>query len=533
MAPSGRDIEESNTERRAEILGLHYLDVRTLARRPIYKDLIELETMRVSRVVPIVSSKDGLTIGITTITPSDVMDDLRRIHNHQRVRYVLVSSSAFRSYLELYDPPPPAIYENIKLEKADRPDVIAAMSRALANVRAEDMLAYVVDQAFRLQVSDIHCENGADKVRLRMRVHGTLHPVMELDKAQYRILVGAIASAANISTSARDAQTGHIGQAHSMADGSKVVMNMRVETIPAMHGMDIVMRFFSFDEERLQLSKLGFDRQQIKAMNEIIQYPRGLVLVVGPTGSGKTTTLYSLIRELRSPHSKIITLEDPVEFQIEGITQIPIDSHKGASFAKGLRAVLRLDPDVVMLGEIRDEDTIQTALQAALTGHLVMSTYHAASTSLALASIMQIVHRNPLFLNAIRLIQGQRLVRRLDSKTKEAYTPRSSERRQIEQVLASIKAESRPKLPADFKLYRPRLSASNPFGFDGQLAIRELLMPDERLRSFLFRQRDDMDPAKLEIYLSQELGLTTMLQEGMLKVIAGETSLEELYRVGA
>ena len=533
MAASGRDIEEANTERRAEKVGFGYLDVRSLARRPIYKELIGLEAMRASQVVPIVASEEGLTIGITTTTPPGTLDELRRAHSRQRVRYVLISNAAFRGYMELYDPPPTAVYEDIKLEKADQPDVIAAMSRALVNVKAEDMLAYVVDQAFRLQVSDIHCENEADKVRLRMRVHGTLHPVMELDKAQYRILVGAIASAADISTSARDAQTGHIGQAHTMADGSKVVMNMRVETIPAMHGMDIVMRFFSFDEERLQLGKLGFDDSQIKAMQEIIRYPRGLVLVVGPTGSGKTTTLYSLIRELRSPNCKIITLEDPVEFQIEGVTQIPIDSHKGASFAKGLRTVLRLDPDVVMLGEIRDEDTIQTALQAALTGHLVMSTYHAASTSLALASIMQVVHQNPLFLNAIRLVQGQRLVRRLDKKTKQAYKPQASELRQIEKVLAGIHSESRPKLPANLKLYRPRSSPKNPFGFDGQLAVRELLVPDERLRSFLLRQREDLDPAKLEAYLIREFGFRTMLQEGMLKVIAGETSLEELYRVGA
>lgn len=533
MSASGRDIEEINTERRAQILGLRYLDVRSLVQQPIYKDLLELETMKTAQVVPIVSSKSSLTLGITTMTPTDILDELSHVYNKQRVHYVLISSSALTEYLQLYNPPPPTVYEDIELNQTFRPEVIAAMSRALSNVKADDILAYIVDQAFRLNVSDIHCENEEKKVRLRMRVHGALHPVMELSKEQYRILVAAVASAANISTAARDAQTGHIGQTHAMDDGRKVIMNLRVETIPAIHGMDIVMRFFSFDEDRLQLKKLGFSAQQIKVIEEIIKYPRGLVLVVGPTGSGKTTTLYSLIRELRNPHSKIITLEDPVEYQMEGITQIPIDSYKGASFAKGLRTVLRLDPDIVMLGEIRDEDTIQTALQAALTGHLVMSTYHAASTSLALVAILQIVDKNPLFLNAIRLIQAQRLVRRLDDTTKEAYKPQASERKQIEQVLATMNADMRPELPDDFQLYRPRSSSKNPFGFSGQLAIRELLIPDDRLRMFLMQRTRNFSPSELEEHLRQEHHFTTMMQEGILRVIEGQTTLEEIYRVGA
>ena len=533
MAASSRDIEEANTERRAGILGIDYLDIRSLARRPIYKELVDLDTIRSAQVTPIVSSKDGLTIGITTMTPKDILDDLRLTHNQQRVRYVLISNAAWQEYLALYDPVPKSVYRDIELQETFQPKFVTAMSRALTNVKAEDMLAYIVDQAFRLGVSDIHCENEVRKVRLRVRVHGALHPIMELDKDQYRILVAAIASAANLSTSAHDAQTGHIGQSHLMDDGRRVVMNLRVETIPAIHGMDIVMRFFSFDEDRLRLKKLGFSSRQIKVIEDIVKYPRGLVLIVGPTGSGKTTTLYSLIRELRSPHFKIITLEDPVEFQIEGITQIPIDSYKGASFAKGLRTVLRLDPDVVMLGEIRDEDTIQTALQAALTGHLVMSTYHAASTALALVAIMQIVHKNPLFLNAIRLIQAQRLVRRLDDETKEAYEPRPAERSQIEKVLATMDDADRPELPADFKLWRPRPSKKNPFGFSGQIAIRELLLPDDRLCSFLLQRKADFNPSELEEHLRKSHGFMTMMQEGILKVLDGKTTLEELYRVGA
>ena len=533
MATDGREIEEVNTGRRARILGLRYLDTRTLIRKPLYKDLISKEVMCECRLTPIVSSEENLTIGITTMTPPDILEELRQIHNQQRVRYVLISNTALQEYFDLYDPPPQTVYEDIELSQTFEPDVISKMSQALSHIKAEDMLAYIVDQAFRLRVSDIHCENDQKKIHIRMRVHGVLYPVMELTKDQYRILVGAIATAANISTSARDAQTGHIGQTHTMKDGRKIIMNLRVETIPAINGMDIVMRFFSFDEDRLQLAKLGMNERQIAIINDIIKYPRGLVLIIGPTGSGKTTTLYSLIHELRSPQYKIITLEDPVEFQIDGITQIPIDSQKGASFAKGLRTVLRLDPDTVMLGEIRDQDTIQTALQAALTGHLVMSTYHAASTSLALISIMQTIDRNPLFLNAVRLIQAQRLVRRLDDETKEAYDPSEIELSQINKVLETIDPQFRPKLGRDFKLYRAVSSEANPFGYSGQIAIRELLVLDDALRSFLIsKEGNSLNPSELENYLSKNNKLTTILQEGILRVIAGETTLEEIYKAG-
>ena len=309
-------------------------------------------------------------------------------------------------------------------------------------------------------------------------------------------------------------------------------MNLRVETIPAINGMDVVMRFFSFDEESLKLARLGMNERQIEIVNDIVQYPRGLVLVVGPTGSGKTTTLYSLLSELRGPHAKIITLEDPVEYELGGITQIPIDSYKGASFAKGLRTVLRLDPDIIMLGEIRDDDTIQTALRAALTGHLVLSTFHATSASLALYTIMRIVDKTPLFLNAVRLIQAQRLVRRLADETKEAYNPSATERAQIAQVLETIEPKQRPRLEKNYKLYKPVASARNPFGYSGRIAVRELLVLDDNLRDFLTSRRENFSPDELEAYLRQNNRLTTVLQEGICRVVAGETTLEEIYKAG-
>ena len=318
-----------------------------------------------------------------------------------------------------------------------------------------------------------------------MRVDGALYPIAELSKSQYRILVSAIASAANLSTAATDAQTGHISRRHHMEDGRSVVMNMRVETVPAVDGMDIVLRFFSFDEERLRLSKLGMTEDQMAIVDEIIKLPQGLVLVVGPTGSGKTT--HSL-----QPAGR--TAQPPGQDHHLGRSgRVPDDRHhpdphrrpQGSFFRPGLRAVLRLDTDVVMIGEIRDEDTAQTALQAALTGHLVLSTYHAASTALALMTLSKVAAKNPLLLNAIRLIQGQRLVRHLDDQTKQAYQPNRLEMRQIEQIMSTMPPGQKPDLPKDFQIYKGQASPDSPFGYKGRLAIREFLILDDELRNFL------------------------------------------------
>src|SRR5690606_20508747 len=206
-------------------------------------------------------------------------------------------------------------------------------------------------------------------------------------------------------------------------------------------GMDVVARLFNMNQEMYNLDRLGLDQMQREVVDNIISKPSGLVMVVGPTGSGKTTTLYSMLNSLNSIERKIITIEDPVEYQFEGITQIPVDNNINADqggFANKLRAVLRLDPDIVMVGEIRDMDTAKTALQASLTGHLVLSTFHASSAAAAISRLMDTIGQNPLFVSAIRLIMAQRLVRRLDDSTKQPYTPDERTVENIKHVLESL-----------------------------------------------------------------------------------------------
>jgi len=266
-------------------------------------------------------------------------------------------------------------------------------------------------------------------------------------------------------------------------------------------------------------------------IDDIISHPNGLVLMVGPTGSGKTTTLYSILNQLNNPERKIITLEDPVEYNIKGITQIPIDSTKEANgFADKFRAVLRLDPDVIMVGEIRDLDTAKTALQSALTGHLVLSTYHAGSAAAALTRMLDAIGDNPLFSSAIRLITAQRLIRRLDDNSKVAYDPDPKTLGWLSGVIATF-PEHVPKPNLDgIKLYKAGSSPENPFGYSGQLAVRELMLMTPAILNELKKASRDISAQELEKIAISD-GMLTMIQNGVIQVIQGNTSLEEIMRI--
>ena len=279
----------------------------------------------------------------------------------------------------------------------------------------------MIDQADKLGASDIHIENMREEIRIRMRVDGILHPVANIDKDRYRIFMGELSARADVSTASTKPQSGHMQQEIHRGSASHL-LNIRVEMVPTMYGQDAVLRLFNFDETLLNLDLLGLSDNEMAIIREIISHPRGLVLMVGPTGSGKSTTLYSILNALNTTERKILTLEDPIEYGITGISQIPIHTNDGGSFAEGLRSVLRLDPDVVMVGEIRDQDTAKTAIQASITGHLVLSSFHANSTAAAFARMIDLIGTNPIFASSIRLLMAQRLVRKL-APNKKAYRP--------------------------------------------------------------------------------------------------------------
>jgi type IV pilus assembly protein PilB len=297
--------------------------------------------------------------------------------------------------------------------------------------------------------------------------------------------------------------------------------------------MDVVMRLFNMEASMYNLDKLKLSPEERAIIDDIIKKPSGLVMIVGPTGSGKTTTLYSILNTLNTEERKIITVEDPVEFQFPGITQISVRStEKGndESFAAKLRAILRLDPDIVMVGEVRDNDTARTALQAALTGHLVLCTFHANNAAAALTRLADVIGQNPLFVSSIRLVMAQRLVRKLDDTTKQAYTPDAPTLEKIKQVVDTLPANIQKPDLATLQLYKPGSSTDNPYGYKGQVPLREQFLMTGEIRKLLETHTDIISTQTIEAAAIAS-GMRTMLQDGILKVIAGETSIEEVYRV--
>ena len=527
-----RTIEENAAERRAEVLGLDYVDT-TKIQKQLFKNILSVPELYQLKVVPLVADEHNIHFGVMTTTSQQTIAALAKRFTDQRLQFSLISDSGYREFMKLYDPPKEVHYEDIEFNASNNEggDIINEVSATLEQVRPDDMLGYLVQQAYKLKASDIHLENMRENVRVRFRVDGVLHPVAFLTLEKYRHMVASLASAANISTSEKEPQTGHISREYKLSTGEEVTLNLRVETVVSVYGMDIVMRLFNLKLEFFKLENLGLSAAESEKVDDVINHPTGMVLIVGPTGSGKTTTLYSLINTLNTPERKIITLEDPVEYNMPGVIQIPVTGELGKQdFAENLRAVLRLDPDVVMVGEIRDQDTAKTSLQAALTGHLVLTTFHASSAAAALTRMLDMVGINPLFASAMHLVMAQRLVRRLDQQIRQSYKPDNELKAQLQAVIDTLPAGiTRPNLD-DLTLYKAGKSEQNPFGYSGQLALREQLVMTPGVQQLLKLPPNQITTEALQDQAVKD-GMRTMLQDGVLKAVEGLTTVEEIYRV--
>ena len=529
-----REQDENGARLRAGVLGFQYLDLRpTEDDRELIHDAISLQEMKNNYIIPLSRGSEYAPweFGITTGSPQTFVRELEQRYNDQalNISFSLISNSAYRAMMNRYDPPRQVVYDDIKISQEGDSETIAEVSETLKTVGADDIFNYLLLQADELGASDIHIENERKEIRIRFRIDGVLHQVANLDKDKYRIIQGALASRSGISTASAEPQSGHIQQEVDRGNGEVSVLNIRVETVPTLYGLDSVLRLFNFDQSMLNLSRLSLNEKELGNIKEVVSHPRGLVLLVGPTGSGKSTTLYSILNELNDPTRKIITLEDPIEFGIDGISQIPIDSTNGQNFANGLRSILRLDPDVVMVGEIRDADTARTAIQASITGHLVLSSFHATSASAAFSRMIDLIGVNPIFSSAIRMVIAQRLVRRLDDNSKEEYQPDEATKRWIKEVLRDLPDNIEHPDLDNFSLWRPVVTPDSPFGFSGRIVLMEQLMMSEEVQKYIRGDVSNTNTEDIE-KTAKEQGMVTLLQAGVLAALEGKTTLEEVNR---
>jgi len=373
----------------------------------------------------------------------------------------------------------------------------------------------VLSQAVRDNASDIHIESYKDRVKIRKRVDGILYDMYSPPRHVQSRLISRIKIMARMDIAEkRLPQDGRIEI--RIADRN---IDLRVSTLPTAFGERVVMRLLDKSSVLLSLESLGMGRRDLERFRELITAPHGIILVTGPTGSGKTTTLYSTLSILNRPGVNIITVEDPIEYQINGISQMQVNPKIGLTFASGLRTIVRQDPDIILVGEIRDLETAEIAIQSALTGHLVFSTLHTNDAASAVTRLIDMGLEPFLVSSSVNAILAQRLVRRVCPHCREAYRPGRE---------YLLRAGLDPEEFVETDLYRGRgCPECLRTGYKGRLGIFELMVLDEELRTRILATSDAGQIKKKAL----ELGMRTLRQDGLAKVLAGETTLEEVFRV--
>jgi len=372
----------------------------------------------------------------------------------------------------------------------------------------------ILQRAVEQRASDIHIEPFEHRLKVRYRVDGVLHEAEAPPSSSSAAVISRLKIMARLDIAER--RLPQDGRIMLRIQGKE--LDLRVSTVPTSFGESVVMRLLDRQTVQFDFPSLGMDGERLDAFLDVLSNPHGILLVTGPTGSGKTTTLYTALSRLNTAERKIITVEDPVEYQLEGINQIQVKPSIGLDFAGVLRSIVRQDPDVIMIGEMRDLETCRIAIQSSLTGHLVLSTLHTNSAAASITRLLDMGVESYLIASTVKGILAQRLVRRLDPLTREAF--------EAPPELIAEHGLDRFTTQRPILLYRPCTEAAGG-GYHGRSAITELLVMSEELRNLLMRQAD---AATLE-QAARRGGLRTLYEEGLRQAVDGITSLEEVLRV--
>ncbi|MGE5297787.1 MAG: GspE/PulE family protein [Acidobacteriaceae bacterium] len=381
------------------------------------------------------------------------------------------------------------------------------------------ILSHLINLAFHLRASDIHIDPQSDRVRIRLRIDGVLQDEIPLPKNIHAEIISRIKILSSLRTD--EHQSAQDGRFRTELQGLGNI-DVRVSITPTYYGENAVMRLLAEGRDEFSLENLGFSESDRQKIDEAIKKPYGMILATGPTGSGKTTTLYSMIKKLNQPETSIITIEDPIEYSIEGITQISVNARTSLSFANGLRSILRQDPDVIMVGEIRDEETAGLAVNTALTGHLVLSTIHTNDAATTLPRLLDMKIEPYLIASTVNVAVGQRLIRKI--------CPYCRVERQLTDLeYASLSEALPPNTIGENRTFYQGAGCDecNNSGYKGRLSINEVMVMDNALRQAILTKASADDLKKIAV----QQGMTTMLEDGILKAKQGITTIEEVLRI--
>lgn len=402
-------------------------------------------------------------------------------------------------------------------------------------------LSAILEFAARNRASDVHVEPMESELKIRCRIDGVLREIMKLPKSTEAALVSRIKILANLKID--EHRTPQDGQFTVKVDDKEI--DLRIAIAPIVWGEQVVIRLLDKTGTSLKLEDMGYTGRALRTIRKGLARPNGMILTSGPTGSGKSTSLYALIQEIKNDSVNIVTLEDPVEYKMPGINQIQVNPDVGLTFASGLRSILRQDPDIVMVGEIRDKETAQLAVQAALTGHLVFSTLHTNSAAGILPRLLDMGVEPFLIASTVHTVIGQRLVRRIDDASKQSYQSTKPETDAVQSTIGSLLPESQEavakaaedlgykSLPLKsqnaYTLFKGKDSPEAPGGYKGRMGLYEVFEVSEAIQELIMKRATSTDIQKA----AQAQGMISMRQDGYLKALDGRTSLAEVNRVAA
>lgn len=531
-----RAFKEKETSDRAKQLGLSYINIAITLINPDLLKLIPPEVAKPALILPFY--KTGKKIRVAVADPENsetkkVIEQLRAAGFEININ--LASDDGLLEAMKLYRTDQYKVKKEIdtsleekKIKTFEKEIVeIRDLREKITNVTSEEAVYLINVGAYKTGASDMHFEPEENGVRVRFRIDGMLHDIFQLDKGVYSNLANQIKYQSkmklNILSEPQD------GRYSFLINQKKV--DVRVSSLPTEYGETFVCRLLDSERIVMNLDDLGFTGRSLAHIKQALKIKNGMILVTGPTGSGKTTTLYAILDILNKPELKIITLEDPIEYHMKGVSQSQVNEKKGYDFANGLRAILRQDPDIVMIGEIRDLETAETASQASLTGHVILSTLHTNSAIEAISRLMNIGIPPFLIAPSLDTIIGQRLVRKFCPDCAELKTiapAKMDEMVKTLEVIKKIQPSLKLEIPKKLPISKGCAKCSHT-GYKGRVSITEVLNVDNEMKRLILEKSSS---TKL-IEAARRKGMLTMYEDGIIKVINGVTSLTEVRRVTA
>lgn len=529
-----RRLEEKQAAMNAEANKLPFINLYGFPISPKALERIPEEVAKEAEVIPFFY--DEIEIRLGTPNPQnakqkEIIDNLRNAGLLVTLYYISKSSfsGSFRYYVDVIKKDIERKEDRVQVteemlgELSDQVDELKNIRDRMQNLSVTKVLDIIFASAVKLKSSDVHFEPEEKEVRLRFRIDGVLQDAMMMEHKVYKQVLSRLKLISHLKVNvATVPQDGRFTV--DLPDGA---LDIRVSILPSGYGESVVCRLLGVGAVALDVKQLGFSEYNMNLVMKQLDKPYGMVLVTGPTGSGKTTTLYSFLNFMNKPDVKIITLEDPIEYRLVGIQQTQIDREAGLDFAAGLRSVLRHDPDIVLVGEIRDLETAEIAINAAQTGHIVFSTLHTNDAAGVLPRLINMGLRQFVIAPALNAIIAQRLVRVLCKNCKQEYTPSSEDMALIEKVLGHDLMEK--YVPREFKLYKPARCKECATGYKGRMGIHEVFEINSDMEKLIMRSATVAEIREAAV----AQGMILMQQDGFIKAVQGLTTLDEVMRVAA